>query len=877
MIPEPRPVRPLEVVAVLALTGAAAWLRFANLGFFTLWGDDGFTYLAVRGVLDHGVPRIPECVYWKSLLYTYAAAAPGAVAGVDEWTLRLPAAAASTALVPMAWWLGRRVWGTPVGLVAAAVLTGHVWEVELSRHARYYPVLQLLVLVYLERFHRRYVENVPAARWGLFAAFAALLATHTIALAMALWFGPLVLLTRFRILREKSFWLEAGAIAAMGIAWLGFESTWTCGFVVNPDEGDIGVIDAFLRDFDTGIVEWLPRTIPRTLWGAGGGIGLWLAVAGARRVRVRGDSATFVWTIGAGLALFFLCFGDAHAQPRYLIFLVPVLILLAVGSTAGALQATLPAESGPGRATLAAVVGALVGGVFAMRDARIELAVTVPDRDYVHRIPDTRYQPSTARSFVWDHQNPARFVAEHRKPGDRVLGMHPIYAYVYTERLDGWIWHGTRWTWDAYHDRDGDGVFEDNYIGAPLVWDFETFRAELAKPGRTWVLQTPSVTEGGVVDPRIRRFLEERPDALVAHGRDRISAAYLFENGRGGFGEAGHRILEVEAMPGRTGRPVADAEASRIVAREVVAGRDPGDFVSFGPYRRYPAGPYRARFRLAGEGAGVRIEAFVARTGPVLAAADLRVDGGYADHELAFTLEEETELELRIAWSGEGTLRADRIDLVPGPLRPGATGPRILCAGDSITAGPYPAELERILRDELGLDPVVVNGGRPGHTTREYRRDPVLRQLLPIADPDVVLLGLGTNDVRVDGDHVETEELRTNLATILGRIRSYTNRRGAPPAVLLATPPALHRTEAPFDARSADRLENEIAPAIRELARAEGLDVAELFDLFLDPDTLGPDRVHPTDAGYERIARAWARRLMDTGRIPPHPDETKEP
>jgi lysophospholipase L1-like esterase len=123
------------------------------------------------------------------------------------------------------------------------------------------------------------------------------------------------------------------------------------------------------------------------------------------------------------------------------------------------------------------------------------------------------------------------------------------------------------------------------------------------------------------------------------------------------------------------------------------------------------------------------------------------------------------------------------------PAPPVLTGePVVLCAGDSITAGPYPVRLQHRL-EESGYRFQVVNAGVTGNTSGEYlaflRRSRVLER----TDPRWVLLQIGTNDVRIDGDSTPTGRFRENLEAILDLVSRHRNPDGSSPRVLLATIP----------------------------------------------------------------------------------------
>jgi len=199
--------------------------------------------------------------------------------------------------------------------------------------------------------------------------------------------------------------------------------------------------------------------------------------------------------------------------------------------------------------------------------------------------------------------------------------------------------------------------------------------------------------------------------------------------------------------------------------------------------------------------------------------------------------------------------------LVSPACRRPPRGVIILCAGDSLTDSEYPRHLQRLLGRE-GRRAKVLNYGRKGHTSGEYLR--FLRQQgtsVAREHPDFILLQLGTNDVRVDGDQTATEDFGRNMEAIIGLFREFTDRRGERTHVLIATiPPLPEDCSPPFGPGSRDRVVREINPLIRKIAAAEGLPVVDNYSHFLRSPEFLPE-VHPTSEGYRLMARHWLEAL----------------
>lgn len=181
----------------------------------------------------------------------------------------------------------------------------------------------------------------------------------------------------------------------------------------------------------------------------------------------------------------------------------------------------------------------------------------------------------------------------------------------------------------------------------------------------------------------------------------------------------------------------------------------------------------------------------------------------------------------------------------------------ILCAGDSLTDSEYPRYLQRMLARE-GKRAKVLNYGRKGDTSGEYLR--YLRResaSLALEHPDFILLQLGTNDVRVDGDRTAADEFRRNMEEIIGIFKDFTDRQGRRAHLLLATiPPLPEAFSPPFGPDSRSRVVEEINPLVRRIAAAERLPVVDNYSLFLRSPEALPD-IHPTSEGYRLMARNW--------------------
>jgi lysophospholipase L1-like esterase len=180
----------------------------------------------------------------------------------------------------------------------------------------------------------------------------------------------------------------------------------------------------------------------------------------------------------------------------------------------------------------------------------------------------------------------------------------------------------------------------------------------------------------------------------------------------------------------------------------------------------------------------------------------------------------------------------------------------IVCFGDSITHGGYPAELEKIFGNAR-----VINAGVGGNTSRQglarLERDVLSHR------PDLVILFFGTNDNRRDAKvFVPLDEYERNLTTIIERCQKI----GA--KVVLGTIPPIdpvpyftRHDKAKFDADGGlEKLVQDYRNAALKVGAEHKVTIVDLNQLLrTDTSWRSADGVHPTEEGYKVIAQLFAK------------------
>jgi 4-amino-4-deoxy-L-arabinose transferase-like glycosyltransferase len=178
----------LILAGVLLLT---VWLRWRYVVTVQPYPDEFVTLLAVKMILEKGVPVFPSGLFYEhGLLFSYAGAAASALLDYNREAVRATSLAFSLLTVILTWHMGRRWYSEAAGLLAATLLAVAPAAVLWGGRARMYALLQFLVLLTLYFAYNGALDDRPT--WRRLALVCYLGATLTQFVAITL-IPPLVL------------------------------------------------------------------------------------------------------------------------------------------------------------------------------------------------------------------------------------------------------------------------------------------------------------------------------------------------------------------------------------------------------------------------------------------------------------------------------------------------------------------------------------------------------------------------------------------------------------------------------------------------------------------------------------------------------------
>ena len=472
--------------ALLLLLILAAVARWRYIQTISLYVDEFTTLWAASWVQKLGVPRMPSGVlYTRGLLSSYVEALFLTLFGDSYTAGRLPSLLFGLATLIAIFGVGRRLWNSRVGLLAAATLTLLPEAIVWSGRARFYAQLQFFALLAVwaafEAVAREGTDNDTEAqrrkgpqreerRWlwlfalffllSLFSQEQTILLYPPILLAAVIWRG-----WRF-LLKPTTAAVHVLVIGGMILRYA-IEKFGQPGYfeTIQAQRPYIGLVFDVRGAWDVyAPLLVASERLPWTLLGLlAAGVALAALARGGWRVNrlARFHQATlffalqFAFVFGVMLALV----GTSWRDPRYLYMIQPFWLLVGSAGAIWAVERLLRGERGRWLATAGMVLLTLAS---LWRPAQRVLAQQVEGYDQV-----------LAR------------VAAERQPGDVILSPQPpACAQVLGEPCD---YYAIQRDYEEYVI-PRDGVLVDRWSGAALLNDAAQLEAVIKAAPRVWLI-----------------------------------------------------------------------------------------------------------------------------------------------------------------------------------------------------------------------------------------------------------------------------------------------------------------------------------------------------------------------------------------------------
>jgi len=685
-------IKTADLIVGIALGAAVlVWLVLVlqNLGYLSLWMDEGFHALAAEGILKHGYPLFPSGhVYFKAILYTYVLGFLSALFGLNAGTLRVVSVLCVGALIPLTYYVGKKFFDRTIGLLGAGIVALSVWELEYARLALYFAPLQLFYLASIYFFYRGFFKDQRKFKIWATVFFLLTPQIHQLGQGIVFCYAALFLMRGAKRFFRKDVLASAGIV---GLAYLGLQLHeyffWKVGYVYFKDDKSLsGMISYFFGGFSLDYFKEFFRSLPWMSLAVLAGIFLCLGTVLRRRgaEALTGEpapAASSPWlylNLSLVFPLFFFAFFRTHVQPRYLAQLFPIFVLLFLV----ALQAlsrtligglVLPALGirRPKQVSAATLFVFLVLVLGLVEGAGPQQFKSIVGRRYGDPIAADIITRS-GRFEHYDHRGAGEYARHFLRDDDLVIAIHVVFQKIYTGKVDYWLWSGGPGTWDAW-EKTPDG-WKDFYVGARWINNLSDLRKVTEEnPGRrVWLVGSPSLFRRDHINQEIHDYIAvQNADKMVYRGKDAMSEVYLWNDPA--LRPGARRAAEGESFPSRRGRIEYGEEFSQRAAIAWPGTQTKNDEFIVKLGRTLAAGTHRAavRYKAAPASSAARpaVLSVIDGGGERLRIQALAPEGtspAWREAVFSFILPKEGEIRLRMAVPPGCALEIDYVDILPG-------------------------------------------------------------------------------------------------------------------------------------------------------------------------------------------------------------------
>lgn len=537
---------------IICIAGFA--IRIINLGYLSLWGDDGHTFIGTISVLKYGFPMLPSGnILWHGIFDYYLKALPAYFLGTNEFSLRIVSVLSGIGTIIATYFTGKELANKFVGFFGAAVVAFSTWFIQFSREARYYSDYQFFYLISFLFFYLGFVKNKRPFR--ILAAVFMVLASLVHGVGMTLIFLFIALL----FFKGRQFFKKEIIIPMAIVLFLYVLQAvnqiffWKVGrsFYVHGT-GVRASISAYFKLPDPFYFKITNIMFPKMYYAFMAGIVIFAVLALVFSIRKKSDTHDYYlnenivswgpvkWPFNMFLIYFIFLFtivfmstGRMYGQQRYMYFLMPIFILgtgyviyLASLFFARLLVKAVKSKSMKVSGILLTLLF-IAASVSLVNGMSPKESLAIPFKQHNSKL-NILYSISSSWNVHWDAAEGGKYVAQNMQQDDIVITTDIYNSPPYTGKVDYWLWTGNLVSWAPYHD-EGGKVIDDTY-GIEVIRSMMGFINVLNENSNKniWLLTSKSLFTSEHVDPAILKFLDGYKNNLVLTARDDVSKLYYF-------------------------------------------------------------------------------------------------------------------------------------------------------------------------------------------------------------------------------------------------------------------------------------------------------------------------------------------------------------
>lgn len=303
----------LIVLGLLTIWGFI--LRIYELGYQSLWYDEGYSINAALQMLERGLPILPSGHFYSTaILNTSFIASSMGLFGSSEFAARLPAVLFGVLTIPLTFYFVKRLIDKKVALITAFLVTFFVLEIVWSRQARMYQQLQFFYLLSLFLFYEFTQKGTNRYLILTIISTICTVLSHSFGFSLVIVFFVYLLLTNITNTKKyltKEFILNKKFII-----------TFLCGVALLVlAEVAFGVFTSILStriNYFPDYMLYLMHIFP---------IILYLALVGVIILLRKDYKTSLLLILAAIVPFYFICFHVQLLGYRYLYFILPLFFI----------------------------------------------------------------------------------------------------------------------------------------------------------------------------------------------------------------------------------------------------------------------------------------------------------------------------------------------------------------------------------------------------------------------------------------------------------------------------------------------------------------------------------------------------------------------
>ncbi|MCM1987223.1 ArnT family glycosyltransferase [Methanococcoides seepicolus] len=423
-------------IVLLLIMLLGIYLRIYNLGNLSLGTDEIYLGIAMKSILENGVPSLPDGAYYnRGLTHSYLSSFFALFLGANEFSVRLPSAISGLGTILILYFLGKEIQNKKMGLMLSFILCIFPWAIEFSRWGRMYSMVTFLILF---TFYSSIIGfKHQNKNFVILAIISALLAIMTHKFG---YITPLIILIA-AVLYTFEFKKEILKIKYLLIIFLPILLIPLAHILINIRENNFTFGKIFKicvesygfttkHSFSDYFINFLFSNYVLLFIGI---ITLFYYLV-QRRINIKDN--LFLFGI-ASLQIGLLSYYHLHETTRYLFFIMPLFITIAIIGYKELLQNIFSKYLDSNKTSILVMATIIIITVISI--APLNYSISIPSRTHGDTYDNPYYAPTTVSDYVPDWKSNNIYIRDNDNNNATIISNGYQFTYYYNKEPDYYL------------------------------------------------------------------------------------------------------------------------------------------------------------------------------------------------------------------------------------------------------------------------------------------------------------------------------------------------------------------------------------------------------------------------------------------------------